>query len=185
MRRISAFLLFFLLGGASILSGQQPAEITPGARVRLVLLPDREADRAQPQELRGTVVAISGDSLTLQMHAAVASVTVPLGWVQRMHVSLGRTSAWEGAREGGTLGLLIGAGLGAMIGAEIAQATEEPFLQTVLIRAAAYGLSIGATTAILGALQPGERWRQVPVRAQALAMPASRAGVSLGASLSF
>jgi hypothetical protein len=158
MKRI---LLVALLAAATPLTAQLPPEVAEGSRVRLLLVPERAVGGAEAQELRGTVVAVAGDTLTLQLHAGVSPVQVRMGWVEQMYLSLGRASAWEAAREGGARGVLIGAGIGAMVGAEVAGVTGEPPVRAILTRAAAYGFSLGATSALVRALSPGERWRRV------------------------
>jgi hypothetical protein len=175
----STMLLVLLLGIAT--DGlAQPSAVEPGSRVRLILQPDRIGEHGPRQELRGTVTRITADSVEIRLHRYVDPVAVPAGWIAAMWVSEGPASSWQAARSGFGSGAALGAGLGAVVGAEVAGTTDEPFFRAVLLRAGAYGLSLGATTAIVRAVQPGERWRRVPVRPRVgLASSAFTAGLAL------
>jgi hypothetical protein len=81
---------------------------------------------------------------------------------------------------GAASGFLVGAAFGSVVGAEVAATTDEPFLRTILVRAAAYGVSLGATSAAVRAVHPGDRWRTVSVSALVAPDPEDRA-LSLGA----
>jgi hypothetical protein len=173
-------LVVLSLGSAGALSAQRAPVVEAGSRVRLLLQTDRIADRGDPQQLRGVVREITTDTIRLQIHGQIAPIAVPTAWITDVHLSLGRATVWQGAAQSGWTGLLLGAGVGAAIGAEVANATDEPFLRTVLVRAGLYGVSLGATGAAVGALQPGERWRRVEIRARPTAAATGAAGVVLG-----
>jgi hypothetical protein len=111
-------------------------------------------------------------------------VSVPTGWISWLQVSLGPASRWQAASEGAASGFLVGAAFGSVVGAEVAATTEEPFFRAVLVRAAAYGVSLGATSAAVRAVQPGDRWRTVSVSTLVAPDPEDRA-LLLGARISW
>jgi hypothetical protein len=125
---------------------------------------------------------ISTDTIRLRIHEYVDPVVVPTGWISRLQVSLGPASRWQAASEGAVSGFLVGAAFGSVVGAEGAATTDEPFLRTIMVRAAAYGVTLGATSAAVRAVHPGDRWRTVSVSALVAPAPEDRA-IFLGARI--
>jgi hypothetical protein len=101
MRHAVPALLFVipLLVLATPAQGQTDPAVREGNLVRVTLQPDRAGQRRH-QELRGTVVAISADTIRLRIHEYVDPVVVPTGWISRLQVSLGPASRWQAASEG-------------------------------------------------------------------------------------
>ena len=79
-------------------------------------------------------------------------------------MSEGRPSRALGAWRGARMGFLLGAGLGALVGSEVANSQNQSgseLLNTILRRAALYGLSASASGLFWGVANPSERWRRV------------------------
>jgi hypothetical protein len=163
-RRTLLLLCLLTVAGAAPARAQDalPAD----ARLRLWLVPDRQVAPGTRPELQGRLVAATADTLVVRLHGQLAPVSVPVAWVDVLHVSDGPATRLQGALTRGRAGLLLGAGLGAAIGSEVARETDGDVVQTILVRTAAYAFSLGATTAILGAINPGERWRRVRLRGE-------------------
>jgi hypothetical protein len=151
-----------------------------GDRVRVVILPDHPNQPSARHVLTGRLVAEDSANLTIEVHRHVSPIRIPRGWIGGMWISDGPETLSRAALSGLVRGGAIGAGLGAMVGAEVAAGTDEDFLRAVMVRAAAYGFSIGASTAFARMLRPGERWRSVPVRPAARAGLGARVGPTLG-----
>lgn len=141
--------------------------------MRVRVTPSRSADRGHRQEFRGSVIRSEGDTLVLSVHSAIGAVAIPVSWIESVDVSRGTESAGSAAWRSGQAGLLVGAVIGSTVGAELAAMGEESFLRAVPLRAVLYGLSAGLPAALLGALNPGERWERVPTRVLPTAVPGS------------
>ena len=162
MIRLPAAAALAVLLAAPALAAQGP-RLAAGDEVRFTLLPDRRAE-PRARELRGTVASSTADTVVVQLHSQLAPVSVPVAWIGELQVSRGPASAWHGAREGARTGTMIGVAVGSIVGAEVAASTDEDFFRAVLTRAAFYGFSLGATSALQRAIRPGIRWERVPLR---------------------
>jgi hypothetical protein len=153
--------LIGLTSGPRALGAQFPAEVQVGARVRL-WLPEahRQAEGpARRQLLRGTIDALSGDTLRLAVPGAVGALAIPRASVRRLEVSRGRPSRPVSAAERAVGGAIGGAVSWALLNDP--RRTGGPHYRTDWRAAgvgAAWGAGIGALT---GLLFPYERWRRV------------------------
>lgn len=145
------------------LHAQFPAEVGVGARVRVwVPEPYRQTDGpARRQLLRGTVAALTPDTLHLSIPGTVGTVAIPRVTMRRLQVSRGASrpaSAIERAVGGAAGGAVSWALLNDP------RRTGGPHYRTDWRAAgvgAAWGAGIGALT---GLLFPHERWHRVRLR---------------------
>jgi hypothetical protein len=146
------------------LPAQFPAEVRPGARVR-VWLPEpylQEDGPARRQLLRGTVETVTPDTLRLSIPGSVGSVAIPRAAVRRLQLSQG-----EPSRPGTAIERAIGGALGGAISFAAMNDPRRsggPHYRTDW-RAAGVGASWGAGIgAVLGFIFPHEQWRGVRLR---------------------
>ena len=165
MRRSRSALLAIasLLGlGASpsALLAQFPAAVGVGARVR-VWIPEpyrQDAGPARRQLLRGTVAAVTPDTLRLSIPGTVGTVAIPRATVRRLQLSRGTS------RLGSAIERAVGAAAGGAISWALLndpRRTGGPNYRTDW-RAAGVGAAWGAGFgAVAGLLFPHEQWRGV------------------------
>ena len=157
MRLLILFSL--MLAVPSIGLAQFPAEVRPGARVR-VWIPEPDRQQEGPyrrQLLRGTVESVDG-SLRLRIPGASGSLAIPRTSVRRLDVS-------RGVSRGASM---VERAVGAAIGGAVAYAALNdprrrggPHYRTDWQAAgvgAAWGGGIGA---VVGLIWPHERWDRV------------------------
>jgi hypothetical protein len=152
-------LLSLLLVVSSIGLAQFPAEVRPGARVR-VWVPEADRQREGPyrrQLLRGTVESVDG-TLRLRVPGTAGSLAIPRASVRRLDVSRGvsRASSAVERAVGGAIG-------GAITFALLNDPRRRggPHYRTDWRAAgvgAAWGGGIGA---VVGLAFPHERWHRV------------------------
>ena len=146
------------------LRAQFPAEVRPGARVRVwVPEPYRQADGpARRQLLRGTVEMVTSDTLRLAIPGTVSSVAIPRAAVRRMQLSRGAPSRPASAFERAVGGAIGGAVSWAAMNDP--RRSGGPHYATDW-RAAGVGASWGAGLgAVVGLIFPHEQWRRVRLR---------------------
>ena len=153
-----------LLGAlATTAAAQFPADVTAGARVRL-LLPDsvRQAPlQPRRQLLLGSVVRIGADTLYVAVPGTTGALAVPKDSLEGLSVSLGVPSRPESALRRG-IELAAGGALAFLV-AHQTDDDDEHFGSAG--EAAAIGAGIGfGIGAILGAISPSERWRRIRLR---------------------
>lgn len=146
------------------LSAQFPAEVRPGARVRVwIPEPYRQMDGPpRRQLLRGTVEWVTPDTLRLSIPGTASSLAIPRGSVRRLELSQGEPSRPATAIE---------RAIGGAIGGAIAFAAMNdphrsggPHYRTDW-RAAGVGAAWGAGLgAVVGFIFPHEQWRGVRLR---------------------
>ena len=145
----------------SRLHAQFPAEVQPGARVR-VWLPEARRQGEGParrQLLRGTLAGVAPDTLRLTVPGAVGVIAIPRSAMRRLEVSRGAPS-----RPASALGRAVGGAIGgAVLWAQMNDPRRSggPHYRTDWRAAgvgAAWGAGIGALT---GLLWPHEGWRRV------------------------
>lgn len=143
---------------------QFPAEVRPGARVR-VWLPEpyrQEDGPARRQLLRGTVETVTPDTLRLSIPGSIGSVAIPRAAVRRLQLSQG-----EPSRPGTAIERAIGGALGGAISFAAMNDPRRsggPHYRTDW-RAAGVGASWGAGIgAVLGFIFPHEQWRGLRLR---------------------
>lgn len=146
------------------LQAQFPAEVGIGARVQ-VWVPEpyrQEAGPARRQLLRGTVAALSPDTLRLSIPGAVGTVAIPRESVRRLQLSRGRPS-----RPASGFERAVGGAAGAAISWALLndpRRTGGPHYRTDW-RAAGVGAAWGGGFgAVVGLLFPHEQWRRVRLR---------------------
>jgi hypothetical protein len=149
----------FLLTLPALAVAQFPAEIRPGARVR-VWIPEAARQEEGPyrrQLLRGTVESVDG-TLRLRVPGTVGSLAIPRAAVRRLDVSRGvsRGASMVERAVGGAIG-------GAITFALLNDPRRSggPHYRTDWRAAgvgAAWGAGIGA---VVGLIFPHERWHRV------------------------
>ncbi|HET6228849.1 MAG TPA: hypothetical protein VFE05_02155 [Longimicrobiaceae bacterium] len=176
MRSAAALLALALLAAAPV-RAQMPGAVAPGARIRVWLtpLPRKVEGSAVPQQLRGSLVSLTADSITVRIHPQSAPVTLARRGVWRIDVSHGVPSRVESAARAGLGGAVVGA-----FYAPIIDYDRRYFRNTgeAAWKGAAYGAAYGAA---LGAIFPRERWRRVRRPAQlTVGAPPAGKGVTVG-----
>lgn len=144
--------LFLLAPAAAV--GQTTPAVEPGTRVLVVLARQSRSMWRPPQVLQGTVTAIRADSLTLELDAAAAPVTIAADSVARLYVSRGVPSRLESAVWQGALYGWQGAAYWPML-RDLDRSASGAQDRHVLV-----GAVVGATIgAVAGALSPREAWQ--------------------------
>ena len=157
MRRL--IVTAFLLAAPRLAVAQFPADVKPGARVR-VWIPETARQEEGPnkrQLLRGTVESVDG-SLRLRIPGAAGSLAIPRAAVRRLDVS-------RGVSRGASM---VERAVGGAIGGAVSYAllndprrSGGPHYRTDWRAAgvgAAWGGGVGAA---FGLIWPHERWRRV------------------------
>jgi len=111
MRLLHGLLLLSAIGGLSApatLAAQFPSSLESGTRVRL-WLPEAHRQAEGPvrrQLLRGTITALSADTLELSIPGTVGSIAVPRASIRRLEVSRGSSRAASAVERavGGAIG---------------------------------------------------------------------------------
>jgi hypothetical protein len=139
-------------------TAQWPANVAPGARVR-VRLPEVQYQETTPRGhlLRGRVTALTPDTLYLAITDSVGPLALPRPLIQRLDLSRGVPSRGASAlRQGVIAGALL-----ALTSVLLNEVDDNP---ADAGEAALVGGGIGfATGAILGAIFPRERWKKVRI----------------------
>jgi hypothetical protein len=149
----------FLLAAPCLAIAQFPAEVQPGARVR-VWIPETTRQEEGPyrrQLLRGTVESVDG-TLRLRVPGTAGSLAIPRAAVRRLDVSRG-VSRGASAVERAVGGAIGGAITFALLNDP--RRRGGPHYRTDWRAAgvgAAWGGGIGA---VIGFAFPHERWRRV------------------------
>jgi hypothetical protein len=150
-------------------------EIAPQSRVRIFLTPQRDVEGyAGPQVLRGTLLEMEADSLTLQVHPATSPMRVAKSAVRRIYVSRGVPSRAASAAMGAVGGALVGA-------FDFWVFNEDQFGsdREAALTGAAAGAGLGL---VAGALWPRERWHRVRLPTRVSIAPAAE-GTRLALSI--
>lgn len=138
-------------------TSQVAEDLDAGVRVRVWLTrqPSWVEGAAEEQRVRGTLTAVSPDSLTVSMHPGAAPVALAWPAVSRLDRSKGVQSRLASALLRG----LQGAALGAL---EFALLDEQQGLYSSTRKAMLVGAATGAGIGIAwGGLHPQERWSRV------------------------
>jgi hypothetical protein len=157
MRFLIVFSVF--LAAPALAVAQFPAEVQPGARVR-VWIPETARQEQGPdrrQLLRGTVESVDG-ALRLRVPGTTGSLAIPRATVRRLDVSRGvsRGASMVERAVGGAL-----AGAITLAALNDPQRASGPHFRTDWEAAgvgAAFGAGFGA---VVGLIWPYERWRRV------------------------
>jgi hypothetical protein len=166
---IAAGLALFAL--PAVARAQEP-EPRPQQRVMVMLTQQREVEGWTPgQRIRGTLLAMDADSLTIQVHPGTGPLRVSRGAVRRVYVSRGVPSRATSA----VVGAVGGAVLGALTSWVSNDGSDRVFAADR--DAAVAGAAIGAGIGLLGGgLFPREHWRRVHLPAGVSVAPPVRAG---------
>jgi hypothetical protein len=179
--RLPIALAVILIAAAPVASAGQ--QIAPQTRVRITLAPQRDVEgREDPQVLRGTLLSMTADSMTLQVHPAATPVTVARTAVRRIDVSRGVPSRVASAAIGGLGGAALGS-LALMQDANVTAAGDTAH-GSVTKRALAGAAIGGAIGIVSGALYPHERWRRVRIPRGVNVALAAGGGTAVGLSIS-
>jgi hypothetical protein len=153
----------------------QDTEPHPQQRVMVTLTRQREVEGAtNPQAIRGTLLEMDADSMTIQMHPGTGPLRVSRGVVRRMYVSRGVPSRTQSA----AVGTVGGAALGALVGwlnkdARTANGRAYSSGRDAALAGAAFGAGLGLVS---GALFPHERWHRIRLPARLAVAPAPGEG---------
>ena len=150
---LTAVLLFVPV---ATLADEVPVVVTPGDRVRIATVSDR--DRV-PMPLRGKFVGsitdFNSNNMTVVLEGGQPAI-VHRDLIAGMETSVDRGSRGKHALIGAGLGLALGAALGAVSGG------DEMF--TAADTAAIFGILFTPIGAVFGALMPaGPTWKDVPL----------------------
>jgi hypothetical protein len=168
MRRIiAATTLVVSLALPATVRAQDPE---PQQRVMVTLTRQPEVEgHANPQMVRGTLLQIDADSMTIQVHPGTGPLRVSRGVVRRMYVSRGVPSRTQSA----AVGTVGGAALGALAGwlnrdAQNGNRRVYSSDRDATLAGLAFGAGLGLVT---GALFPRERWHRLRLPARVTVAP--------------
>jgi hypothetical protein len=131
-----------------------------GQRVRVHLnRQPRDVEGFAPrQQLRGTLLRITSDSLVLQLHPAADATSIARAGIDRVDLSQGVRGRLESALVHGITGAITGAIQRTLfVTLDHNYAEDESTAESALI-GAAFGAALGT---IIGAIFPQERWQRV------------------------
>jgi hypothetical protein len=151
----------------------------PQQRVMVTLARQPEVEgHTIPQAIRGTLLQIDADSMTIQVHPGTGPLRVSRGVVRRMYVSRGVPSR---ARSAATSAVGF-----AVVGALTTWLHNDSDHQFSSDREAALaGAALGAGLGLVeGALNPRERWHRVRLPARVAVAPPLREGDGLVVAVS-
>jgi hypothetical protein len=173
MRSILAALTLLVLSAASLAA----QELQPNQRVRLVLTRQPAVEGVgRAQELRGTLLAIDDQALTVQVSPGATPTRVSRDVIRRAYVSRGLPSRASGAAIGAVMGAVaFGLGLGDCPYNDCARQESHPSAAM-----AALGAGVGALS---GALLRSERWHRVRLDRPAGTAPAPDATALLALAM--
>ena len=162
MRRSMFATVLLMVTLATPLAAQFPAQVAPGARVRLIV---RDSTRQEPllprqQIIMGTVTALGGESLSLTVPFTEGALEIPRSSVRQVSVSLGVPSRGESALRKG-----VEFGVSFALSMYVAHLVDDEELFDSGGDAALVGAGVGfGVGALLGAISPSERWRRLRLR---------------------
>ncbi len=168
--RIVPLVVALVLTASVDLAAQQESTVAPGSRIRV------SAPTVSSRPIVGEVVAVHSDTLVIDASAWVRGRTqwerleeaeIPLGSLTRLEVSQGKKS---NVGKGALIGGLVGAGVGLALGLAASAEDSEGFApvgpegagDVLGVSAIMGGLGAGIG-ALIGAISPGERWKEVPL----------------------
>jgi hypothetical protein len=154
-------------------------EAQPQQRVMVTLTRQPEVEgHTVPQAIRGTLLEIDADSMTIQVHPGTGPLRVSRGVVRRMYVSRGVPSRARSAATG-AVGFAV---LGALT-AWLHNDSDHQFSSDR--EAALAGAALGAGLGLVeGALNPRERWHRIRLPARIAVTPALHEGDGLVVAVS-
>ena len=162
MRRLTV-IWAMLAGTIAVDAGAQFASVPApllvadtGARVRISVASDVRQLTLGPRvhRLRGTIRALSPDTVHLALPGLPTPLAIPRGEVRRVETSLGPSSPCESAMRAGTIGAAIFV-LPTFLLHDDAEARRRMSRGEAVVRGAAVGFTFGAW---IGARRPYERW---------------------------
>lgn len=155
--------ILLLLALSSSVPAQFPEQLTPGTRVRLVV---RDSTRQEPllprqQLIIGTVTALGGETLSLEVPFTTGTIEVPRSSVRQISISRGVPSRAESAlRHGVEFAATLALSFYILHELDDAESSFDSGGDAALM-GAGIGLGVGA---LLGAISPSERWRRLRLR---------------------
>ena len=156
--------LLGLFASLTVAKAQELGSIPTNARVRVdFAAPDRSGlkrigiGRSQVQSVAGTVDAVRGDTLLLVVRSGAEPLRIPRAAIHSVYKSGGRPPRWRAAFDGALGPAIVAASLTAA-GAAI---HRRPGDASPAETAAATALWVGASSALLAAWHPKERWQQI------------------------
>jgi len=150
----------------------QEAEPQPQQRVLVTLVRQPEVEGSTPsQMIRGTLLEIDADSMTIQVHPGSGPLRVSRGAVRRMYVSRGVPSRTRSAAAGA-----VSWGVAGALSFWLRNQGDDREYGSDRDAALAGAAAGGAVGLIGGALFPRERWHRVRLPARVTIAPALREG---------
>jgi hypothetical protein len=130
--------------------------VQPGARVRVSVASTfrQSVFSRRVERLRGTVRAVSPDTVYVELPNVAGAVAIPRASIRRVEISLG-SSRRAGALQAGTIGAVI-LGLRMWVAHEDPRSRRFPEAWQAVAVGGAIGFGAGAW---LGSRWPRERWR--------------------------
>jgi hypothetical protein len=164
LRRASLEALVGLFASTAVAEAQELSSIPPNARVRIDF-PAAERSRferigighSQTQSVAGRVEAVRADTLLLVVRSGDEPLRIPRAAIRSVYVSGGHPPRWRAALDGALVPALVTAALSAA-GATIHRKPGDP---TPAEAAVSGALWVGASSALLSAWHPKERWRPI------------------------
>jgi len=164
MRRIVAATTLAL--SIVVTSAARAQEPEPQQRVLVTLARQPEVEgSSNPQAIRGTLLAIDADSMTIQVHPGSGPLRVSRGVVQRMYVSRGVPSR---TRSAATSAVSFGALFALTTWLQNDHDHQFSSNRDAALAGAGFGAGFGL---IFGALNPRERWHRVRLPARLTVAP--------------
>ena len=194
MKRLSIIPLAVLaVTPFTTVTAQDSLLVKPGDRVQVThdcsTSVRRGKTRTECRKDKGTLAAVTADSIVLSVDDRGTELGVPLPSVTLLEVSRGQKSA---AGKGAGIGFLVGAGLGAGVGGVFGAALGEgvcsggcpaAFAGIGALGGGAVGTLIGLG---IGAASKSERWEEVPLDQLRVSFVPQRDGrFGLGLSVRF
>lgn len=167
LRRAALEALLGLFASVAVTQAQELGSIPANARIRVDFA---AADRSRferigsvgsggshAQSLAGTVEAVRADTLLLVVRSGAEPIRIPRAAIQSVYLSAGRPPRWRAAFDGALGPAFVAAALTAA-GVSIHRRPGDP---NPAEAAAATALWVGASSALLSAWHPKERWRPI------------------------
>ena len=152
-----ALMLLLMLPGLGLAQERGPL---PGERIRIRLSEQPRAieGAAQPQILRGSLVALTADTLLLRIHPEAGITAVARAGIERLDISRGVRSRLESAAVNGATFALFGSVERVLAATVVSERYDDETTWESALIGAAGGALIGVT---MGALFPQERWKRL------------------------
>ncbi len=202
--RIALLVAALVLTASVDLPGQQEPPVAPGDRVRVIVRTIDDSDlylltpgtavrrrrRSSSHRLVGTLVAVSADTVVLEVEGRADPLALPLASVTSLEVSRGQKSrVGKGALIGGVVGAVIGGVLGA-VSIGICQSPDNThfvpcWLNIPIVAGLGGAVGAGVGAGIGAASGPADRWETVPLDRISVSLRPRGGGLEVSAKFVF